>query len=165
MARKLKFREPTDVVSVRLPISLIERLDSLCESMRLGRADFIAAILRHYPKMPSPERARVWLANLAWVVVGGGTALLAAWHGGSAFLDEGLTPARRVGQPGIQLESGAPSAPAPTVLAPMLPPRDLRLEPTWRPGNLQGLIPRRERPEPETYPVPEAAAPERRSSP
>jgi hypothetical protein len=37
MARKLKFREPTDVVSVRLPLSLIERLDALCGSMRSGR--------------------------------------------------------------------------------------------------------------------------------
>jgi hypothetical protein len=163
MARKLKFREPTDVVSVRLPLSLIERLDVLCHSMGLGRGDFFATVLRHYPKMPSPERARVWLANLGWLLIGGSTALLAAWHGGSALLDDALTPARS--RPLVRQESGLPLPVAPPLPAPVMPPRDLRLEPAWRLGNLQGLIPRRERPQPAIHPAPEAPAPERRSAP
>jgi hypothetical protein len=143
MTRRLKFSEPTDVVSVRLPISLIDRLDTLCDAMRIGRADFIAAVLTHYPRMPSPERARIWLANLAFLLIGGSTALLAAWHTGSELLSEGMSPARALSRHPLHLESGAPGLPGPVVVPPVLPPWDPRLDDGWRLGTLQGLIPRR----------------------
>jgi hypothetical protein len=143
MGRKLRFREPTDVVSVRLPLSLIDRLDSLCQSLGIGRAEFMVAILRKYPDLPKPERARIWLANLAWLLVGGGLALLAASHGASTEFADWLAPSRSLIREPLQFEMGVPGSEGGSITPPRLPPRDIRLDSAWRPGNLQGLIPRR----------------------
>jgi len=143
MARKLKFREQTDVVSVRLPLSLIERLDGLCQSLRIGRAEFFVALLRKYPELPSPKKARVWIANLSFAVAGGSVVLLAALHQGPRSLSESLTPARGPGPFAPRLEAFTPSPGAPASALPVLPPRDVRDDPNWRPGNMQYLIPRR----------------------
>lgn len=141
MARKLKFREPTDVVSVRLPVSLIERLDGLCHTLRIGRAEFLVAVLKRYPEALSPERARVWLANLAWLFIGGGAALLAALHSGGVLGDR-LSPARTLHRPPVYEEAQSPFAPGRAPAPPPMPPSDIRAERAWRPGDLQGLIPR-----------------------
>ncbi len=153
MPRRLKFREPTDVISVRLPLSLIDRLDELCQSLRVGRAEFIVALLRKYPEVPSPERARIWLANLVWIFVGGGTALLLAAHGGGTRTADDLSPVRGVTRAPLQLESDAPGQPGVPVAPPAFPPRDLRLDSGWRLGTLQALIPREPQPGPAPAPT------------
>ena len=142
MARKLKFREPTDVVSVRMPISLIERLDELCRSLRVGRAEFFVSVVRKFPDLPRPAVARAWLANMSWVAVGGGAALLAAMHGGAGSLSERMSPARHLARAPLQLEADRSGAGPSETAPPLLPPRDPRLDPAWRFGNLQGFIPR-----------------------
>lgn len=142
MPRKSKFDEQTDVVSVRLPVSLIERLDGLCRALRMGRAEFVVAVLKRYPDPLTPERARVWLANLVWLFIGGGAALLAALHGGGGVLGESLAPARAANRPPFFEEEQSPFGQRQAFAPPMLPPRDIREERTWLPGDLQGLIPR-----------------------
>jgi hypothetical protein len=144
--RRRKFDEETGVLSVRLPVSLIDRLDRHCLAKRLEKSDIFVKVLESYL-----EHGPTWVASLAWVLVGGGTALLAAWQFGTAPLSERMAPVRN--RPLVHYESGAP-APMPALAPPLVfPIRDVRLNDAWSPGNLQGLIPRRV----EVPPAPERA--------
>ena len=145
MARKPKYSESTDVVSVRLPVSLIEKLDGLCGKLRTGRAEFFVDVLRRYPALPLPMRPRILVANLSVALIGGGMGVLVAYHTGDGG---GLAPARRGVQPTIRSESYQPGLGG-GVVAPLLPLRDPRLDPDYRWGRLQYAIPRR----PETPPT------------
>lgn len=144
MARKPKYREQTDVVSIRMPLSLIEKLDALCVRLGVGRADIIVDVLLHYPTRPNPKRIRMWLANLALLICGGGLAIFAASHGVSTGIGDGLAPARALSRGETRLESSVPGGTpgAEGRVAPPLPLRDLRHDPEWWPGSLQYAIPR-----------------------
>lgn len=143
MARKRKYEEPTDVISVRLPLSLIDWLDNLCTERQVGRGDILVDVLRRYARPPDVRRARITVANLsvALLIIGAGLALAFHFGGGQ---ERWLRPAREGAKQPAMLESSETGT-AREVQPPAIPLRDAAADPRYRWGNLQFAIPR-ERP-------------------
>lgn len=152
MPRKPKYSEKTDVVSIRLPLSMIDKLDEVCRDLEVGRGEFFINVINRYPETPSGKSIRIWLANLSLVLIGGGVALFGASLAGTDGLSPYLSPARnlRMGSPIVEsyrpAENPSPSeaesgVPRPGLTLPTIM-KDVRLDDGYGPGVLQYAIPR-----------------------